>query len=129
MVNKQDQWIEVWNTLTRTVDVGGWILDTGGNSAIRYRIPAKTNLQPGAFLVLFRRQSGLELDDSGGTVRLLDPSGVLLDSATYVHLGPDASYSRDTSGNWHSDWPPSPGRPNLAPLPALSPRRAWPVER
>jgi len=128
-VNRQDQWVEVWNTQTRTVDLSGWTLDTGVSKTVGYVLPPKTLLQPRAFLLLFRQQSGLPLDDGGGTLRLLGPTGVLLDSVTYTPLGPDASYSRDTEGVWHSDWPPSPGQPNLPALLRSIPGREKPSER
>jgi hypothetical protein len=127
-VDKQDQWVEVWNSETRAVDISGWSIDAGADRSTAYRFPANTVLPAGGFLVLFRQQSGLSLDDGGGTVRLLGPTGALLDSVAYVQLSPDASYSRDTAGTWHVGWPPSPGQPNAA-AKVAAPRRVMPIRR
>jgi hypothetical protein len=51
----------------------------------------------------------------------------VVDSVVYVALGPDASYSRDEYGVWHSDWPPSPGRANSPSGPVLVPSPGHPV--
>jgi hypothetical protein len=74
-------------------------------------------LQPGAFAVFGGRETSIVLDDSGDTVRLLAPEGTVVDAITFGPLAPNASYSRGEDGTWHTDWPPSPGRPNLPYLP------------
>jgi len=80
-----------------------------------YRIPRGTVLRAGATLVLYQRQTRLILGDAGATVRLVDRGNKMVDSVRYGALGPDASYSRDSKNVWHSDWLPSPGRPNVPP--------------
>ena len=72
-------------------------------------------LRAGAFRVFYHRQTLLKLEDAGGPVRLVDRAGKVVDSVRYGALGPDAGYSRDAKNVWHSDWPPSPGSPNLPP--------------
>ena len=113
--NAADEWIELVNTTKRPVDISGWRLETGRGAGIVYRIPRGTVLRAGAILVFFQRQTRLKLEDSGGPVRLVDRGGKAADSVRYGALNPDASYAREARDTWHSDWPPSPGRPNLPP--------------
>ena len=82
-----------------------------------YRIPDAVVLQPGAFAVFGGRETGIVLDDSGDTVRLPAPEGPVVDAITFGPLAPNASYSRGEDGTWPTDWPPSPGRPNVPYLP------------
>jgi hypothetical protein len=111
-----DEWIELFNATKQPVDLSGWRLETGrGGVAAVYRIPRGTMLRAGAALTLYQRQTRLKLEDAGGTIRLVDRSGKAVDSVRYGALSPDASYSRDANNTWHSDWPPSPGKPNLPP--------------
>ena len=89
----------------------------------RYRRPRATNVPAGGYLVLFRKATGLVLNDRGGVVRLLRPDRSVADSVTFPALDPDASFSRDDAGAWHRNWPPSPGQPNLgiiSPPPAIT---------
>ena len=73
--NIRDEWIELTNGSGRSVNIGGWSLDVGRGRGRAYRIPRGTVLRPGAYLVLYRAQTGLTLDDASGQVRLLDADG------------------------------------------------------
>jgi hypothetical protein len=116
--NVRDEWIELYNGSGRSMDIGGWSLDLGRGRGRAFRIPRGTLLRPGAFLVLYRAQTGLALDDAAGQVRLLDAAGRLVDSMTYGALLPDRSVSRDALGAWRADRLASPGGANLPPASA-----------
>jgi hypothetical protein len=116
--NVRDEWIELYNGSGRSMDIGGWSLDLGRGKGRAFRIPRGTLLRPGAYLVLYRAQTGLALDDANGQVRLLDAAGRLVDSVTYGALLPDRSISRDALGAWRADRSPSPGAANLVPASA-----------
>lgn len=112
LVGQGDAWIELHNGSTRAVSLTGYRLDTGRGTPV-YRIPRGVILRPGAYTVLFGSQTGLALSERGGQIRLLDARGRLVETVTYGALTPDASQSRDAAGQWHLDYPPSPGASNL----------------
>ena len=126
--NAADEWIELLNATGRPADLSGWRLETGRGAGTVYRIPRGTVLRAGAILVLYQRQTRLKLEDAGGPVRLVDRGGKVVDSVRYGALGPDVSYSRDAKGVWHSDWPPSPDRPNVPPDTSVPGREHPPPE-
>jgi len=117
--NDFDEWIELYNGSGFEIDLGGWTLDNGPDG-MSYRIPADTEIEPGGFLVFYRRETGIPLDDEGGEVRLLTeepvenviPVKVIVDFVVYGELPRDASYSRAGAGDWRIDRLPSPGAPN-----------------
>lgn len=111
-VNARDQWIEVANLSQGALDIGGWSLDNNGNG--NFAFPIGTVLQPEQIAVFYGSQTGLNLSDETDQVRLKDAKGRLIDRVKYERLPNDASTSRDAVGNWHTDWPPSPGTPNGA---------------
>lgn len=117
-----DEWIELRNTGVITTDLTGWSLDDGplsGNAP--YVITSPVIISPNGYLLLNRTSTGITLADSGGQLRLLQPDSTVVDVVTFGPLPPDASYSRDETGLWHPDWPPSPGAPNVPPLPTPTP--------
>lgn len=114
--DSQDEWVELFCLADQPVDLSGWMLDdirNGGSPP--YVIPAGTWIQPGGFLLFFRKTTGIGLDNAGDTVRLLRPDGSVADQHTYYTTLPDASYSRTVNGGgvWTLQYPPSPGGPNL----------------
>jgi hypothetical protein len=112
-----DEWIELYNAGTAPINLSGWLLDDAEDGSAPYPTPAGVVLEPGAFLVLYRQKTGIVLDDGGDTVRLLDASGQAVDAVTFGAVGADASYNRSESGSWYVGPLPSPGAPNIAPLP------------
>jgi hypothetical protein len=120
--NAQDEWIELHNPTARPVDVSRWTIEAPGRRlSLSYRLPRGTIIPANGYLTLFQRETRLVLDDQGGTLRLFDASGTPVDSVRFPALKADASYSRDSTGVWHTDWPPTPGQPNG---PALKVRAA-----
>jgi hypothetical protein len=116
--NAQDEWIELYNPTSRPVDVSRWSIEVPGRRLTEvYRFGRGSVIQAKGSLLLFQRESRLILDDQGGTLRLRDATGKLMDSVRYPALLPDTSYSRDAAGLWHTDWPPSPGEANVASAP------------
>jgi hypothetical protein len=124
IADQRDEWIELYNAGSGVVDLSGWVLSNGLDV---YLIPSGTLLQPGALEVFYGQQTGILLGDSGGTVQLTGSADEAIDSVVYVALDPDASYSRDENGGWHSDWPPSPGRANSPLGPVLVPLLGQPM--
>jgi hypothetical protein len=108
--NELDEWVELYNAGPVPVDLAGWqVADGAVDSSTPYRIAADMVLDPGAFLVLYRQKTGLELGDGGDTVRLLDPAGQVVDSVTFGEIGADASYARGRAGGWYVTPLPTPG--------------------
>ncbi len=123
-----DEWIELTNTGVITVDIGGWSLDSASGGGA-YQIPAGTLLGPGKFMVFYRQETGVALNDDGDGVRLLGPDGQVMDMVIFGALGADRSYSRDEGGAWHADWSPTPGLANVPPGATLPNRIVRPKDR
>jgi len=114
--NFNDEWIELFNAGARTVDLGGWQMDDleGGGTAA-YSIPAGTTIGAGGFLVFFKKETGIALNNEGDWVRLVRSDAVVADQMRYERSpGYDRSYSRTTdgAGEWTADYPVTIGAPN-----------------
>ena len=86
--NQDDEYIELFNAGPAPVDLGGWMLDDvddsqGGVRRSRpgrsrpFVIPAGTVVDPGGFVVFFRSDTGVTLNNDGDWVRLLRPDAVV----------------------------------------------------
>jgi hypothetical protein len=118
--DSDDEWIELYNPGERAVDLGGWQLDDVGNSGSwPYTIPFGTVIQPKGFLVFFKQETGIALNNDGDWVRLLYLDGSEADIFRYTSSpGDDRSWSRtvDGTGGWTKFFDVTPGEPNR-PLP------------
>lgn len=108
-----DEWVELYNPGPEAVGLGGWILDDrpdGGSPP--YTIPLGMEIPPRGFILLYRSQTRLALNDDGDTVRLLRPEGSLADEFSYPGSRDDQSFSRTLEGGWSADYEVTPGAPN-----------------
>lgn len=121
-----DEWIEIYNANAFSVDLGGWKLDDvtdGGSDA--YTIPGGTNIAPNGFLIFYRADTDIALNNTNDDVRLLHSDNVVADLISYKTSQTNASWSRVPDGaNYFSLYcPPTPNASNcsVAPTPTLTP--------
>ncbi len=126
-VTARDEWIELTNPSRQAVDLSGWTLEVSGDRGAKrtFRIPQRTTLLPGGFLVFYDQQTKLSMEDMGGLVSLYDARGKLMDTVRYGALMPGSSYSLGKDGVWRADLQPSPGKTNGSLSTSTAP--AWPM--
>lgn len=119
-VDVYDEYIEVINYGTVSLNLSGYRLDdyeldaSGKVIANAFTLPSQT-LQPGEKAVFYGSQTGIRLDDSGDTVRLLRSNGDVVDARTYpIVKALDWSICRYRDGfvSWVMGCFPTPGLPN-----------------
>ncbi|HUG34402.1 MAG TPA: lamin tail domain-containing protein, partial [Anaerolineales bacterium] len=125
-VNTGDEFIEIINHGTISVNLSGYSLDDEVNlGSSPYTLPSVT-LDPGERIAFYGSQSNLLLSDGGDGVRLLRPNGELIDAFNYTVVNyPDQSFCRlpDNGGldDWNRNCFPTPGLRNslggIAPSP------------
>ncbi len=120
--NVGDEYIEIINLSPVALSVTGWKLDTGVDSPTEFTLPDLT-LQPRQIATFFGSQTGLSLSDGGGTVRLVNTSGRIVDARSYpiVEL-PERTWCRlpDGSAFWGFACRPTPNQPNISVKVSLS---------
>ena len=125
--HSSDQFIEIYNALEIPVDLSGWWIDDGiETGSPPCSIEFGTTIQPGAYMVFYRAQTGIELDlFEGDTATLSDsfrsqissrglPSQGHGNSSSNGPLG--SSFGISSNGSWISlSVAPTPGSPNDQP--------------
>ncbi len=124
--NLLDEYIELYNPGEAPVSLAGWALDDGPHGSKPWLLPAGTTIAGHGFLLFFRSQTGVALNNNRDAVRLLAPGGQVIDGKAYAKVRPDVPWSRtvDGAGDWTLLYPPSPGGPNLPPAPTPKPTSA-----
>jgi hypothetical protein len=118
-----DDWIEIYNAGTSSVDINGFFLSDNSGNPFKFRIEGSTVIPAGGFLLVWADEQGsqgklhanFQLSGSGEAVGLYYIDGRTID---YKDFGPpqteNVSIGRATDGGstWRSFSTPTPGRSN-----------------
>ncbi|MDQ4077454.1 MAG: lamin tail domain-containing protein, partial [Chloroflexota bacterium] len=108
-----DEYIELVNNSGQAFNLTGLQLDDVAEGTSPFLLSG--TLESDEVRAFFRSETGIGLNDSGDSARLLAADGTVLDELTYSSAVYDQTWSRDDAGVWHDDWSPSPGLPNVPP--------------
>lgn len=113
----EEEWIELYNTGERDIDMTGWTLDDSSGGSAQYVIPATrmggTELLGNGYLVFRRSETGLILSDSADQVRLINPLGRVICTIPYSQPTLGLSWMRDVQGLGQWTTRQTPGASNL----------------
>jgi len=121
-----DEWIEIYNANTFSVDLSGWQLDDVANGgSAPYTLPGRAIIAPNGFLIFFRADTNIALNNSNDDARLLHPDSAVADAISYTSSASNASWSRVPDGaDYFSLYcPPTPNASNcsVVPTPTITP--------
>lgn len=100
-------WIELYNTGSQIVDIGGMYISDDPLNLMKYRFPAGQALEivPGGFFLIWADDSAnaehtnFKLSSVGEKILLVDTNGTgIIDSVSFPALQADQSYGRSTDG-------------------------------
>lgn len=133
--DKESEFIELYNKNSEPVDLKDWILED--ESKTQYKIKAQdfnsTVIPASGYFVIYRKQSNIALNNSGGdSLKLFNAKGDLIDSVVYKDK-PDEqiSFNRDfsdvslTPSQWEWSSVLTPGAANIITLPNQPPQASF----
>jgi len=103
------EWAEVYNPESFEADISGWKIDDIEGASSPYPIPQGTKIGPKNYLVF---SFSSKLNNSGDSIRLLNPKGEVVETYSYKETVKGASFAKDAQGGWQITITPTPGAPN-----------------
>lgn len=91
------EFIELYNNSEDEVDLGGWILSDG---VTNFPIPLGIKISPFGYLVFYKTETKISLNDSGDTIQLFFPNGEVADLVLYGSADLQLAWARGPNGDW-----------------------------
>lgn len=87
----ENEWIEIKNTGTQKIDLQGLLMDDGEDGSKPYELPSIT-IESGEYAIVYRSESGISLNNSDDSARILTPDGKILSEVKYEKTKEGLSY-------------------------------------
>lgn len=110
----EDEYIELLNRSSSPVDLNGWQLSDA--TTRRYTISSNyysTIIPAFGYFVIYRKDSGIALNNNGDSIELYQPNGQLLDYLAYFDIAEAGWAYAKSGGSWLWTIQPTPGLPNI----------------
>lgn len=115
------EWIEIKNLLDEDSDISGWFLDDEDGGSNPYKIPENTIIPANGFLVFYKIQTKLALNNDTDSARILKPTGEIMEKVDYSGCADGLSFARGTD-KWSWTTSPTPSLANI--ITAPSPKKS-----
>ncbi len=111
--DSEGEWIEIYNQGGTRVNLRDWRLDDGEGGSRPYTLPAEVWLDPGAYFLFDREETGLALNNTVDSVRLIDRNESIVDEVDYSGVKEGEAFARDETGEWRWTAEATPGSRNV----------------
>jgi len=110
-IDAEGEWVEIYNPSTERVVLSRFLLDN-------YLIPSGFIISPQSYYVFYRSKTGVTLNNTGDTVKLFFPGGLLINETSY---GPaEEGIARALAdGTWRWTTTPTAGGLNIITSPVI----------
>jgi hypothetical protein len=107
-VGEFDDWIELYNNSSVTIDLDGWHITDKPDNLTKYDIPSGTSIDANDYLIIWADEdssqgpdpvhANFKLSKAGEAVILIDNFGIVADSITFGQQTDDMGYARVPNG-------------------------------
>jgi hypothetical protein len=107
-----EEWVEIYNSET-TKDIGGLIVADKLGAVKQFKVPEGTIISEGQYLVFYKKDNGITMNDDGDGLILIDATGKVFDDTgeSYGSATKGAAYAFDGK-TWRWTATPTPGAAN-----------------
>ncbi len=107
----ENEWIEIFNKNDFNVDLSGWKIKDSVGSVTVYTFPKET-IKTQSYLVISRPETKITLNNDADVLNLIQPNGIVIDTASYEKAPRNQSFNLTNSG-WSWSEKLTPEAPNI----------------
>jgi hypothetical protein len=115
--DSDDEFIELFNSTGAAINAAGYVLETGTDFRYHFTLGDNVVVEPGTYAAITSAESHLSLTNTGTAVRLLDPSGRVIDEVANYGQAKSAQSWAKTNTGWQWSTTPTPGAANMVTTP------------
>jgi len=101
-----DDWIELYNNTTESIDLEGYFLSDDANELMKWAFPSGTSIDGSGYITIWadndEEQNGLhagfKLSAAAESIFLVDATGTIIDEVSYIDQTADISFGRFPNG-------------------------------
>ncbi len=113
-----DEFIELYNPNPFTVDLHGYVLESGPTLASHFTLP-NVSVAAGSYVAFTSAQTTLTLANDGGQVAIVDPAGQPIGDIMRYDRAPTGQAWAQFDGGWAWTTTPTPAAANILTVPAV----------
>jgi hypothetical protein len=107
--DNHEEFIELTNLSDRVVNLKGWQI---ADKVKTFKFIKNAFISPGGYLVIYKSETGISLNNSGDKVSLIYPDGEITDFTNYRKIDKNISWARNDEKFRLTDTP-TPGKKNI----------------
>lgn len=107
------EWIEIYNKSEQMVDISGWQIDDEEGGSKAFVFPESTFISAKGYLVFEKEATGIILNNSDDSARLLSSDGSIVDEVCYVETYEGQTLNRISSASAVWSAVSTPGQKNI----------------
>jgi Lamin Tail Domain len=111
--DSKNEWVELYNPNNTLQDLAGYTIYAGETFAYHHTFVTGTIIDSHGYLIITSADTSIALSNSGGAVKLTDPSGQVLDQTSYDAVKPGIAWAKSESGEWQWSTEPTPNLQNI----------------
>lgn len=109
----EEEFIELYNAGEHEVDISGWYIDDAEGGSRAFRISDGMVIAPKQYIVFDRNQTGIALNNTSDSARLLFPDKTLVEEIIMPEVFEGVTFIKQESGEWMWSSSGTPGEINV----------------
>lgn len=114
--DSEDEFIELYNPYESPITLDGMSIQVGITKFTKYTIKTLT-IGAREYAVIYSKTSNVALTNSGSSVKLISPSGIILSETQPYTVAKEGEAWAVVDGEWHWTTTPTPGSANIVTAP------------
>ena len=111
--DSKNEWVELYNPNDTAQDLLGYTVYAGETFAYHHSFTSSTIIPAHGYLIITSGDTSIALANSGGAVKITDPSGQVLGQTTYDAAKAGEAWAKNDSGTWQWSTTPTPNLQNI----------------